>query len=279
MPVQRPLFPPSPGSPTRVSTPGATDTSRHQVDVATPPQQLKATDLDSMTTPAFRARQAAANPQVGLPASMYCPISLALMRDPVVVSTGQIFERDAITRYLDDTSRVSWPCPLTQQPLERDIVIGVPSLRTAIVEALEQLWRTYPETARQLEVPTLTAYRAQTPTRGLDTDRYYGPFAGSAAASDGSPVLYSAPQDPLRSPTMTSTMLENGAWSANIRQSPPASPHASDSDFDLDALEREVDALQAHLDGSGAENTSPLSERPRAPLRIGPVPRHGRGST
>lgn len=52
---------------------------------------------------------------LAIPDDFRCPISLELMRDPVIVSTGQTYERSFIQRWIDCGNRT---CPKTQQKLE-----------------------------------------------------------------------------------------------------------------------------------------------------------------
>ncbi|GBG80869.1 hypothetical protein CBR_g31425 [Chara braunii] len=49
-----------------------------------------------------------------------CPISLELMRDPVIIATGQTFERACIQKWLNSGHRT---CPKTQQVLSHIVVI------------------------------------------------------------------------------------------------------------------------------------------------------------
>lgn len=51
-----------------------------------------------------------------VPEDFLCPISLELMRDPVIVSTGQTYERSYIQRWIDCGNTT---CPKTQQKLEK----------------------------------------------------------------------------------------------------------------------------------------------------------------
>ncbi|KAK9118222.1 hypothetical protein Scep_016315 [Stephania cephalantha] len=51
---------------------------------------------------------------VPIPDDFRCPISLELMRDPVIVSTGQTYERSFIQRWVDCGNKT---CPKTQQVL------------------------------------------------------------------------------------------------------------------------------------------------------------------
>ncbi|GMI99795.1 PLANT U-BOX PROTEIN10 [Hibiscus trionum] len=50
-----------------------------------------------------------------IPDDFLCPISLELMRDPVVVATGQTYERSYIQRWIDSGNAT---CPKTRQKLE-----------------------------------------------------------------------------------------------------------------------------------------------------------------
>ncbi|KAJ4973728.1 hypothetical protein NE237_006902 [Protea cynaroides] len=52
---------------------------------------------------------------VVIPDDFRCPISLELMRDPVIVATGQTYERSYIKRWIDCGNRT---CPKTQQTLQ-----------------------------------------------------------------------------------------------------------------------------------------------------------------
>ncbi|KAG6491114.1 U-box domain-containing protein 12-like [Zingiber officinale] len=49
-----------------------------------------------------------------IPDDFRCPISLELMKDPVIVSTGQTYERSYIQKWLESGHKT---CPKTQQPL------------------------------------------------------------------------------------------------------------------------------------------------------------------
>uniref|UniRef100_A0A5B6YR50 RING-type E3 ubiquitin transferase n=1 Tax=Davidia involucrata TaxID=16924 RepID=A0A5B6YR50_DAVIN len=49
-----------------------------------------------------------------IPDDFWCPISLELMKDPVIVSTGQTYERSCIQKWLDVGHKT---CPKTQQTL------------------------------------------------------------------------------------------------------------------------------------------------------------------
>ncbi|KAK2971411.1 hypothetical protein RJ640_025361 [Escallonia rubra] len=56
---------------------------------------------------------------VGLPEEFRCPISKELMRDPVIVATGQTYDRPFIQNWLKSGKRI---CPRTQQVLSHTIL-------------------------------------------------------------------------------------------------------------------------------------------------------------
>ncbi|KAF0906367.1 hypothetical protein E2562_009722 [Oryza meyeriana var. granulata] len=53
-------------------------------------------------------------PSLMIPNDFLCPITLAIMTDPVIVASGQTYERRSIQKWLDSGERT---CPKTRQPL------------------------------------------------------------------------------------------------------------------------------------------------------------------
>ncbi|KAJ0725051.1 putative U box domain, armadillo-like helical, Zinc finger, RING/FYVE/PHD-type [Helianthus annuus] len=66
-----------------------------------------------------------------IPVDFLCPISLELMRDPVIVSTGQTYERSYIQRWIDCGNTT---CPKTQQKLQNVILTPNYVLRSLITQ-------------------------------------------------------------------------------------------------------------------------------------------------
>lgn len=64
------------------------------------------------------------------PGRFLCPITLEIMSDPVIVMSGQIYERSAIERWLVDHDR----CPVTRFGLDPNVVFRVLDLRAEIAE-------------------------------------------------------------------------------------------------------------------------------------------------
>jgi hypothetical protein len=87
--------------------------------------------LEAVVAAERQARRASLGLQsVETPHEYFCPITLALMRDPVVVSDGHSYERASIEEVL----RVSGVSPRTREPLDPKIVVPNRALRTRIEE-------------------------------------------------------------------------------------------------------------------------------------------------
>ncbi|KAK1412811.1 hypothetical protein QVD17_34334 [Tagetes erecta] len=70
-----------------------------------------------------------------IPDDFRCPISLELMKDPVIVSTGQTYERTCIEKWLDAGHKT---CPKTQQNLTSTVLIPNYVLRSLIAQWCEK---------------------------------------------------------------------------------------------------------------------------------------------
>ncbi|XP_047309010.1 U-box domain-containing protein 16 [Impatiens glandulifera] len=66
---------------------------------------------------------------VNIPADFRCPISLDLMRDPVVVATGQTYDRGSITAWIESGHNT---CPKTAQVLAHTNLLANSALRNLI---------------------------------------------------------------------------------------------------------------------------------------------------
>nr|GMD61336.1 U-box domain-containing protein 13-like [Ipomoea batatas] len=69
-----------------------------------------------------------------IPDDFRCPISLELMRDPVIVATGQTYERSCIEKWLEAGHTT---CPKTQQPLTSNTLTPNYVLRSLITQWCE----------------------------------------------------------------------------------------------------------------------------------------------
>ena len=66
-----------------------------------------------------------------VPKDFCCPISLDLMRDPVIISTGQTYDRSSISRWMDEGHTT---CPKTGQMLAHNRLVPNRALRNLIVQ-------------------------------------------------------------------------------------------------------------------------------------------------
>jgi F-box/WD-40 domain protein 7 len=63
------------------------------------------------------------------PSSFYCPVSMELMSDPVIVATGHTYDRSCIQKWLDQGNRT---CPVTGMRLRHLELMPNHALRNAI---------------------------------------------------------------------------------------------------------------------------------------------------
>ncbi|GLU11629.1 hypothetical protein SLE2022_283620 [Rubroshorea leprosula] len=103
--------------------------------------QTEYPDMDTvareMTYPPSTGGQATLNGKHKAPAipdDFRCPISLELMKDPVIVSTGQTYERSCIEKWLEAGHRT---CPKTQQTLTSKTLTPNYALRSLIAQWCE----------------------------------------------------------------------------------------------------------------------------------------------
>ncbi|XP_058095505.1 U-box domain-containing protein 17-like [Magnolia sinica] len=68
---------------------------------------------------------------VAVPKDFCCPISLDLMRDPVIISTGQTYDRASIVRWMEEGHR---NCPNSGQMISHDLLIPNRALRGLIAQ-------------------------------------------------------------------------------------------------------------------------------------------------
>lgn len=70
------------------------------------------------------------------PSSFYCPVSLELMSDPVMVATGHTYDRMCIEKWLHQGNRT---CPITGMRLRHVELTPNYALRNAI--QVRRIWR------------------------------------------------------------------------------------------------------------------------------------------
>lgn len=85
--------------------------------------------LFDVSTPRSGRRRRKSALDVNIPADFRCPISLDLMRDPVVVATGQTYDRASITAWIESGHNT---CPKTAQVLSHTDLLTNSALRNLI---------------------------------------------------------------------------------------------------------------------------------------------------
>lgn len=98
--------------------------------------------LFGASTPKSHGRRQKSMTDTIIPADFRCPITLDLMRDPVVVATGQTYDRTSINRWIESGHNT---CPKTGQILAHTNLIQNRALRNLII-----LW------CREQEIPFQT---------------------------------------------------------------------------------------------------------------------------
>ncbi|KAJ9185472.1 hypothetical protein P3X46_005109 [Hevea brasiliensis] len=85
--------------------------------------------LYGASTPTCDRRQRKVVPEANIPSAFRCPISLDLMRDPVVVATGQTYDRESINQWIESGHDT---CPMTVQRLAHTNLIPNLALKNLI---------------------------------------------------------------------------------------------------------------------------------------------------
>ncbi|KAK6946527.1 Armadillo [Dillenia turbinata] len=74
-------------------------------------------------------------PFLHIPHEFLCPITLEIMRDPVIIATGQTYERESIQKWLDSNH---WTCPKSGQTLTHLSLAPNYALRNLILQWCEK---------------------------------------------------------------------------------------------------------------------------------------------
>ncbi|KAL3813963.1 hypothetical protein ACJIZ3_015231 [Penstemon smallii] len=90
------------------------DIVQQVVDLLTKFKQISGTDENHVLDGAASLRCLEKSKSLSIPNEFLCPISLEIMTDPVIIATGQTYERESIQKWLNSGHRT---CPKTGQKL------------------------------------------------------------------------------------------------------------------------------------------------------------------
>ncbi|KAH7846805.1 hypothetical protein Vadar_018402 [Vaccinium darrowii] len=111
------------------------ETNKQIVDILSKCKQIAGLEdtgiLDDPAVPKALAKC----PSLAIPNEFLCPITLEIMSDPVIVATGQTYERESIQKWLDSDHRT---CPKTGQSLAHLSLAPNFALRNLILQWCEK---------------------------------------------------------------------------------------------------------------------------------------------
>eukprot|EP01018_Ginkgo_biloba_P006656 Gb_37109 [translate_table: standard] len=130
-------------------------------------------------------KQAQTEAGVPIPADFRCPLSLELMSDPVIVASGQTYERAYIQQWLDQGMTT---CPKTRQTLNHKNLIPNYTVKALIANWCESNNVPLPEPAK------IVTYTQRIQIANLDSDDCIPLSLSGQVGTNGSLVNRSAPQ-------------------------------------------------------------------------------------
>ncbi|XP_074576983.1 U-box domain-containing protein 17-like [Curcuma longa] len=101
----------------------------HEVEVGKPFVDVYKFSRKRLLSQGSSLREGSSDFSLTIPKDFCCPISLDLMKDPVVVSTGQTYDRSSITQWIEAGHR---SCPNSGQTLTHNRLVPNRALRTLI---------------------------------------------------------------------------------------------------------------------------------------------------
>uniref|UniRef100_A0A0D6R5F2 U-box domain-containing protein 12 n=1 Tax=Araucaria cunninghamii TaxID=56994 RepID=A0A0D6R5F2_ARACU len=97
--------------------------------------EMEAEELEKKSKPGISSQDSENCANLHVPDDFKCPISLDLMRDPVIVATGQTYDRVSITRWIEEGHST---CPKSGQKLLHTNLTPNNALRSLIARWCEQ---------------------------------------------------------------------------------------------------------------------------------------------
>ncbi|KAI3948437.1 hypothetical protein MKW98_019187 [Papaver atlanticum] len=193
-----------------------------------------------------KIKQSQSNAAVPIPADFCCPISLELMTDPVIVASGQTYERLFIRKWLDLGLTV---CPKTRQSLAHTNLIPNYTVKALIANWCESNNVKLPDPVKSVSLNQPAALLARTESSLRDSN-VLPPYASTRTSYPRSPESIRSTGSPYKS-----LFSSNGALRERASPSHPRS--ASDGNVSSRIGNGfELDAGRTSLGSSGERETN-----------------------
>lgn len=187
---------------------------------------------------------------VPIPADFRCPLSLELMSDPVIVASGQTYERGYIQQWLEQGMIT---CPKTRQTLTHRNLIPNYTVKALIANWCESNNVPLPEPAKPV---TYTSQRNQ--TTKIDSDDGMQPSSLGMVAANSSLVNFSASQTTLSQKEICSE--DHGSKKESLGFSPRSDLEGGESSTQRDPLVNGEHRIQAIEENSITNRVSNQTE-------------------
>lgn len=193
-----------------------------------------------------KIKQSQSNAAVPIPADFCCPISLELMTDPVIVASGQTYERIFIRKWLDLGLTV---CPKTRQSLAHTNLIPNYTVKALIANWCESNNVKLPDPVKSVSLNQPAALLARTESSLRDSN-VLPPHASTRTSYPRSPESIRSTGSPYKS-----LFSSNGALRERASPSHPRS--ASDGNMSSRNVNGfELDVGRTSLGSSGERETN-----------------------
>ncbi|XP_052202282.1 U-box domain-containing protein 15 [Diospyros lotus] len=115
--------------------PQNTESNRQLIDLLSKFKRIAGLEDNDVLDDPAEPKTLAKSPSLAIPNDFLCPITLEIMTDPVIIATGQTYERESIQKWLDSDHRT---CPKTGQVLSHLSLAPNFALRNLILQWCEK---------------------------------------------------------------------------------------------------------------------------------------------
>ncbi|XP_019157789.1 PREDICTED: U-box domain-containing protein 4-like [Ipomoea nil] len=191
---------------------------------------------------------------VQIPADFCCPLSLELMTDPVIVASGQTYERNFIRRWIDLGLTV---CPKTRQTLTHTNLIPNYTVKALIANWCEMNNIKLPDPIKSLNVNQPSSHVAHVDS-GAPRDIHI--FSHSRANNSTSPDSAHGLDSPRKSSISSSAIQREESSPSHPRSSSEESlPEIAGDDLGLDVERMSLEGSEDRLANSGDRSMNSVS--------------------